>query len=74
MSQRLDVDRDIDALLKTVADAGAAVGAGLRQARIRLTSDAPNCEPMNWTNIYFVLSPNDALPSNLRVPKTFKFA
>ena len=72
MSARLDVDRDIDALLKTIANAGAAVGAGLQHARVRFTSDAPNCEPMNWTNIYFVLAPNDALPPNVRVPKGIK--
>ena len=74
MSQRLDVDRDIDALLKTVADAGATSGAGLRHARVRFKSDGPNCEPMDWTNIYFVLAPAAALPSSIRVPKAFKFA
>lgn len=74
MSQRLDVDRDIDTLLKTVAGAGAAVGAGLRHARVRFKSDAPNCDPMDWINIYFVLAPNEALPSTVRVPKAFKFA
>jgi transcriptional regulator with XRE-family HTH domain len=74
MSQRLDVDREIEALLKRIADADAAVGAGLRHARVRFKSDTLNCEPMDWTNIYFVLAPNDALPSNVRVPKAFKFA
>jgi transcriptional regulator with XRE-family HTH domain len=74
MSQRLDVDGDIDALLKTVADSGATVGAGLRHTRVRFKSDAPNCDPMAWTNIYFVLAPDNALPSSVRVPKAFKFA
>lgn len=74
ISQRLDVDRDIDALLTTVADAGATVGAGLRHARVRFKPDAPNCEPMDWSNIYFALAPSDALPSNIRVPRAFKVA
>jgi transcriptional regulator with XRE-family HTH domain len=69
MSARLDLDRDIDVLLKTIADAGAAVGAGLRHAKVRSKSDAPNSEPTNWTNIHFVLAPKDALPSNIREPK-----
>jgi transcriptional regulator with XRE-family HTH domain len=73
MSQRLELDRDIEALLRTISDEGAAVGAGLRHARVRFKSDAAKCEPMNWTNVYFVLAPNAALPSNIRVPKAFKF-
>jgi transcriptional regulator with XRE-family HTH domain len=72
MSERLNVDRDIDALLKEIVDAGAAIGAGLRHTRVRFKSDAPNREPMDWTNIYFVLAPNDALPANVRVPKGMK--
>jgi transcriptional regulator with XRE-family HTH domain len=71
MVQRLEVDRDIGTLLNTVTNEGAIVGAGLRHVRIR-TSDAPNSDPMDWTNIYFVLAPNDALPANVRVPKHFK--
>ncbi|MGE5536555.1 MAG: helix-turn-helix transcriptional regulator [Acidobacteriota bacterium] len=74
MSQRLDVDRDIDALLKAIRDGSAAVGAGLRHARVRFKSDGANCEPMDWTNIYFVLAPSGSLPLNVRVPKAFKFA
>jgi transcriptional regulator with XRE-family HTH domain len=72
MSERLEVDRDIDALLKTIAVSGAAIGAGLRRARVRFKSDAPNYDPVDWTNIYFVLAPSDTLPSNARVPKAFK--
>jgi hypothetical protein len=68
-SQRLDVDRDIDALLKTISEERAAIGAGLRHARVRFKTDAPNCQPMDWTNIYFVLAPDDAMPSNVRVTK-----
>jgi transcriptional regulator with XRE-family HTH domain len=74
MAQRLEVDRDIDALLKTISEEHAAVGAGLRHARVSFNSDAPNTKPMDWTNIYFVLAPEDTLPSNVRVPKKFKFA
>jgi transcriptional regulator with XRE-family HTH domain len=74
MSQRLEVDRDMDALLKTISDEGAAVGAGLRHARVRLKSDAANCKPMDWAIIYFVLAPCAALPVNVRVPKALKFA
>jgi transcriptional regulator with XRE-family HTH domain len=71
MSQRLDVDRDIGALLDTIAGEGASVGAGLRHARLRFKSATPNSGPMNWTNIYIVLAPKDALPFNIRVPKAF---
>jgi transcriptional regulator with XRE-family HTH domain len=74
MSQRLEVDRDIGAMLETISAEGAVVGAGLRHARVRFKSDAPNCEPMDWTNIYFLLAPSDALPANVRVAKAFKFA
>jgi transcriptional regulator with XRE-family HTH domain len=72
MSQRLDVDRDIGALLDTISNEGAVVGAGLRHARVRFKSDAPDREPLDWTNIYLVLAPKDALPSNVRVAKAFK--
>ena len=67
MSERLDLDRNIDAQLKTIADAGAAFGAGLKHESVPSKSDPASCEPM--TNIHFVLAPNDALPSNIREPK-----
>lgn len=72
MSQRLGVDRDIGALMDTVSSEGAVVGAGLRHARLRMKSDPPDREPLDWTNIYLVLAPKDALPSNVRVAKAFK--
>jgi hypothetical protein len=72
MSERLDLDRDIDAQLKTIADEGAAFGAGLKHERVRFKSDAPNLEPVDWTNIHFVLAPNDALPPNIREPKAWR--
>jgi hypothetical protein len=74
MSQRLGVDRDIDALLKTIDEEGAAVGAGLRHTRVRLKSDAAGIDPMDWTNIYLVLAHADGLPSSIRVPKKISFA
>jgi len=74
MTQRIEVDRDIDAFLKTISDEHAAVGAGLRHARVRLKPNAPDCEPMDWTNIYFVLAPDKILPSLVRVPKKFSLA
>jgi hypothetical protein len=72
MTQRLEVERDIEALLQTIADEGAVVGAGLRPMRLRSKSDAPNLEPLEWTNIYFVLAPKEVLPLNVRVPKAIK--
>jgi transcriptional regulator with XRE-family HTH domain len=72
MNARLELDRDVDVLLKTIADARATVGAGLRHAKVRSKSDKPNSEPLNWTIIYFVLAPSDALPPNVRVPKVSK--
>jgi transcriptional regulator with XRE-family HTH domain len=71
MAQRLEVDRNIDALLKTITDEGAVVGAGLRQVRVR-SKDYPNREPLNWTMIQAVLAPKHALPSNVRVPKVLE--
>ena len=73
MTQRLEVDHDIDELLKTISGENAIVGAGLRCARFWAKSDAPGLDPMDWTNIYMVLSGKDCLPPNLRVPKTVKF-
>jgi len=72
MSQRLEVDRNIGAQLDTIAGEGAVVGAGLRHARVRFKSDAPKCDPLDWTNIYLVLAPKDTLPSNVRVAKALK--
>lgn len=72
MSQRLDVDRDLDELLKIISDEHAAVAAGLRSAKVRSRSDAPDQRPMDWTNIHLVLAPDGALPSNVRVPKSFQ--
>jgi transcriptional regulator with XRE-family HTH domain len=69
MSERLELDRDIDTQLKAIADAGAAFGAGLKHESVPSKSDTSNSEPMNLTDIHFVLAPNDALPSNVRVPK-----
>jgi len=74
MAQRLDVDRDMDVLLKRISDEGAAVGAGVRRARLRVKSASPDREPMDWTNVYFVLASGDALPASIRVPKAVRFA
>jgi transcriptional regulator with XRE-family HTH domain len=74
MSQRLGVDRDMDALLKTIDEEGAAVGAGLRHASVRFKSDAAGIDPMDWTNIYLVLARADTLPSSIRVPKKISLA
>jgi transcriptional regulator with XRE-family HTH domain len=71
-SRRLEVDQDIDSLLQTISDERAAIGAGLRHARLRSKADADQA-PMDWTNIYLVLAPNDALPSNVRVPRAVRF-
>jgi hypothetical protein len=57
--------------LKTLSEERAVVGAGLRHAKIRSKADAPSLDPMDWTNIFFVLAHHDALPSNIRVPRKF---
>jgi transcriptional regulator with XRE-family HTH domain len=72
MTQRLDLDGDIDTLLKRIGEAGATVGAGLRRGKFR--SDAPGSEPMDLTTIYFLLAPNDALPNTVMVPKRVQLA
>ena len=69
MTQRLEIDRDIDAMLKKVSDEGAAVGVGLRQTRMRLKSSAPNSEPIDLSIVYYVLASDDALPCSVRAPK-----
>jgi hypothetical protein len=72
-TQRLEFDRGLDAGVEDhCRDRCGAVGAGLRQTRIRFNSDGPQCEPMDWTNVYFVLAPRDSLPANVRIPKAFK--
>jgi transcriptional regulator with XRE-family HTH domain len=73
MNQRLDFDRGIDALLNTIVDAGAAIGAGLGHTKARFRSDAPNSEPIDWTTILLVLTPTDALTGYFRLPKCLKF-
>jgi transcriptional regulator with XRE-family HTH domain len=73
MTQRLGVDRDIDAMLKTIAEENAVVGAGIRRVKLRFKTAAPDSEPMDWTNIYFVIAPRDTLPSSVRVPKAVSF-
>jgi transcriptional regulator with XRE-family HTH domain len=67
MTQRLEVDRDLDALLQGIADEGAVVGAGLRDGRFKFY--AANVEPLYLKTIYVVLAPKNALPLNVRVPK-----
>jgi hypothetical protein len=71
-TQRLSVDADIDASLRTISDEHAAVGACLRSAKLRFETDQPDRAPMEWKNVYLVLAPTSALPSVVRVPKHFK--
>jgi len=68
MTRRLDVDRDIDELLKRISDQRASVGAGLFPTKLRSMS-APESPPMDWTSILFLLAPADSLPSMVRIPK-----
>jgi DNA-binding XRE family transcriptional regulator len=72
MGQRLGVDRDIDALLKSLSDQRAALGAGLFSTKLKWRG-VPDRPAMDWTNIYFVLAPEDALPSTVRVPRSIGF-
>jgi len=73
MTQRLDVDRDIDELLKRISDQRAAVGAGRFPLRLRSMS-APDRPPMDWTNTLLLLAPADTLPPIVRIPKRFELA
>ena len=73
MNQRLDVDREIDVILKAISEEHAAMGAGLRHAKLRSSKQPQDRPPMDWTNIYMVLAPEHALPGNIRVPKQVKF-
>jgi transcriptional regulator with XRE-family HTH domain len=73
MTQRLDVDRDIDELLKRISNQRAAVGAGLFPTRLR-SMGAPESPPMDWTNILLLLAPAASLPSIVRIPRRFELA
>ncbi len=68
-SQRLEFDAFLEDFLTQIKDQDCAVGVGKRSAMIRFTNDPPESRPMNWTNIFFILSPVDDLPSKIRVPK-----
>jgi hypothetical protein len=68
MTQKHDFDCDLDALLKTLDAERAVIGAGIRRTRVRFKSGG---EPMDWSNIYFILANQGALPSSIRVPKQF---
>jgi transcriptional regulator with XRE-family HTH domain len=69
LSQRLDVDRELDSYLRTIADERAAVGAGLRHAKVRFKSDAPGIDPMSWSVVYMIIAPAEDLPTTIYVPK-----
>jgi DNA-binding XRE family transcriptional regulator len=69
MSQRLGVDQDIDGWLQAISEENAAVGAGMRHMRLRPKTAAPDQTPLAWSDLYLVLAPKNALPSNVRVPK-----
>jgi hypothetical protein len=53
----------MDALLKKISDEGEVAD---------MQESASKPEPIDWTNIFFVLAQNDALPLNVLVPKGFK--
>jgi transcriptional regulator with XRE-family HTH domain len=73
MTQRLDVDRDIDELLRRISDQQAAVGAGPCSTRVRSVT-APDSAPMDWTNVLLLLAPTDVLPHTVRIPRQFELA
>lgn len=68
-TQRLDFDNMLDELLARVQSHGCAVGVGKRKAMINFSNDPPGTSPMNWTNVFFILSTCDELPTKIRVPK-----
>ena len=72
LSQKIEIDREIDLYLKTISDENAVVSAGLRHDKLRAKGDAPNMKVMDWANIFFVLAPRNSLPSAIRVPKTMR--
>jgi transcriptional regulator with XRE-family HTH domain len=74
MSERLDIDRSIEELLKKIAREKSSIGAGLRHAKLSSKSDAPNTAPCDWTNIYVVIASAEVLPATIRVPKESKLA
>jgi transcriptional regulator with XRE-family HTH domain len=73
MRQRLEVDDDLDAFLNTIAKERAAIGVGVRHGKFRSSSADPELPALDLTIIQFMLAPHDALPSTVRVPKSFRF-
>jgi transcriptional regulator with XRE-family HTH domain len=73
MTQRLDVDRDINELLRRISDQRAVVGAGAFPTRLRSVG-APESPPMDWTNALLLLAPADVMPHTVRIPKRSQLA
>jgi len=74
MRQRLEIDGELDVYLKKISEERAAVGVGVRHGKFRSSSDAPERPALDLTIIHFVLAPDGALPSSVRVPKRFHLA
>lgn len=68
---KLELDETLQGCLATIATEKAAVGVALRRAKLQFRTDG---NPIDWTNIYFVLAPVDALPAKIRVPKQVSVA
>lgn len=68
-SQRLEFDASLQEFLDQVEKQGCAVGVGKRHAMVQFANDPPGSRAMSWTNIFFILAPEDQLPTKIRVPK-----
>ena len=69
--QRLELDCTLDKFLQTIFAERQIVGAGLRHTHVRSEVEDRTTPPMPWTSLFVLLTPANALPANIRVPKRF---
>lgn len=67
---RIGFDATLQEFVDTIKEQNAAVAFSLRRMLIRMGDGK---QPINMTNIYFLLGPADGFPSQIRVPKKFEF-
>jgi transcriptional regulator with XRE-family HTH domain len=68
-TQKLDVNRDFQRMIDTLADADFVFGGGTR--RVRLVDQQPtDKEPLRLMVTYLIATPRDALPKSIRAPRS----
>ncbi len=70
-TQKLDVNRDLEALLNELASEGISMSAGTREVRVSLGEAGKS---MPATVVHLVAAPTGAMPEIIRVPRRAKMA